>query len=40
MNWYLYAEQFPSTPLSPMTKDACDLSKATTQLLVVDVACD
>ncbi len=40
MNWYLYAEQFSSTPLSPTTKDACDLSKATTQLLVVDVACD
>jgi len=38
----LYAEQFPSTSLSPATKDACDLSKATTQLLVVDVAfaCD
>jgi len=26
--------------LSPTTKDACDLSKATTQLLVVDVAYD
>jgi len=40
MKWYLYVEQFPSTPLSPTTKDAYDLSKATTQLLVVDVACD
>jgi hypothetical protein len=31
---------FHLTPLLPTTKDACDLSNVTTQLLVVDVACD
>jgi hypothetical protein len=31
---------FHPTPLSPTTKDDCDLSNATTQLLVVDVAYD